>query len=165
MNNLLIFTIIKKNSLNTLNYFKCEMKTASRWQKVTINKWVIDHLNGWLQFFSVALVHFSHHYLHLHNIVQPPQHLVICAHHSSSFSFLQTNWKCFWTCINCFHTTLCCFITLSFAYVMSVKINYTCEWWIVIPYKTNSPHFIAWVITYKNVELDVKICQANFKNF
>jgi len=34
-------------------------------------------------------------------LVQPPQHLVICAHHSSSFSFLQTNCICFWTCINC----------------------------------------------------------------
>jgi len=42
--------------------------------------------------------------------VQPPQHLVICAHHSCSNSFLPTNCKCFWTCINCFHTTLCCFI-------------------------------------------------------
>ncbi len=93
-------------------------------------------------------------------LVQPPQHFVICAHHSSSFSFLPTNCKCFWTCINCFHTTLCCFITLSFAYVISVQINYTCECWIVIPYKTNSPYFIAWVITYKNVELVVKICQA-----
>jgi len=38
------------------------------------------------------------------------QQLVTCAHHSSSFSFLPTNWKCFWTCINCFHTTRCCFI-------------------------------------------------------
>ena len=44
---------------------------------------------------------------------------------------------------------------------MSVKINYTCECWIVIPYKTNTPHFIAWVITYKNVELIVKICQKS----
>jgi len=90
-------------------------------------------------------------------LVQPPQHLVICAH-SSSFSFLQTNCICFWTCSNC-----CRFITLPFAYVMSVQINYTCECWIiVIPYKTNSPHFIAWVITYKNV---VKIHQANFTFF
>jgi len=53
-----------------------------------------------------------------------------CAHHSSSFSFLPTNYKCFWTCINCFHTTHCCFKTLSFAYVISVQINYTCECWI-----------------------------------
>jgi len=36
-------------------------------------------------------------------LVQPSQHLVICAHDSSSFSFLPTNCKCFWTCINCFH--------------------------------------------------------------
>ncbi len=106
--------------------------------------------------FLTSLLTFAQH------LVQPPQHLVICAHHSSSFSFLPTNCKCFWTCINCFHTTLCCFITLSFAYVMSVKINWTCECWIVIPYKTNSPHCITWVITYKNVELVVKICQANF---
>ncbi len=32
-------------------YFKCEIKTASRWQQVTVNKWVIaietNHLNGW----------------------------------------------------------------------------------------------------------------------
>lgn len=98
-------------------------------------------------------------------LVQPPQHLVVCAHHNSSFSFLPTNCKCFWTCINCFHTILCCFITLSFAYVISVKMNYTYECWIVIPYKTNSPHFIAWVITYKNVKLIVKICQANFIHF
>ncbi len=31
--------------------FKCEIKTTSRWQKVTVNKWVIatepNHLNGW----------------------------------------------------------------------------------------------------------------------
>ncbi len=67
--------------------------------------------------FLTSLLTFAQH------LVQPPQHLVICAHHSSSFSFLPTNCKCFWTCINCFHTTLCCFITLSFAYVMSVKIN------------------------------------------
>jgi len=60
-------------------------------------------------------------------LVQPTQHLVICAHHSSSFSFLPTNCKCFWIRINCFHTTLCCFITLSFAYVISVQMNYTCE--------------------------------------
>jgi len=32
-------------------------------------------------------------------LVQPPQHLVICAHHSSSFAFLSTNCKCFWTYI------------------------------------------------------------------
>jgi len=42
-------------------------------------------------------------------LVQPPEHFVICAHHSS-FSFLPPNCKCFWTCINCFHTTHCCFI-------------------------------------------------------
>ena len=46
---------------------------------------------------------------------------------------------------------------------MSVKMNYTFERWIVFPYKTNSPHFIAWVITYKIVELVFKICQTNFK--
>ena len=32
-------------------YLKCEIKTASRWQRVTVNKWVIaiepNHLNGW----------------------------------------------------------------------------------------------------------------------
>ena len=70
----------------------------------------------------------------------------------------------FCPCINCFHTILCCFIKLSFAYFMSVKMNYTCVGWIVIPYKTNSPHFIAWVITCQNVELVVKpsvpICTA-----
>ncbi len=31
--------------------FKCEIKTTSRWQKVTVNKWVIatepNHLNSW----------------------------------------------------------------------------------------------------------------------
>jgi len=55
--------------------------------------------------------------------------------------------------------TRCCFKTLPFAYDISVQINYS-ECWIVIPYKTNSPHFITWVITYKNVKLVVKI----FKN-
>ncbi len=33
-------------------YFKCEIKTASRWQQDTVNKLVIaiepNHLNGWL---------------------------------------------------------------------------------------------------------------------
>ncbi len=33
-------------------YFKCEIKTASRWQQVIVNKWVIvieaNHLNGLL---------------------------------------------------------------------------------------------------------------------
>ncbi len=32
-------------------YFECEIKIVSRWQQVTINKWVIatepNHLNGW----------------------------------------------------------------------------------------------------------------------
>ncbi len=33
------------------SYFKCEIKSASRWQQVTVNKWVIttepNHLNNW----------------------------------------------------------------------------------------------------------------------
>ncbi len=33
------------------SYFKCEIKSASRWQQVTVNKWVIttepNHLNDW----------------------------------------------------------------------------------------------------------------------
>ncbi len=32
-------------------FFKCEIKTASRWQQFTVNKWIIviepNHLNGW----------------------------------------------------------------------------------------------------------------------
>lgn len=48
---------------------------------------------------------------------------------------------------------------------MSVKMNYTYGCWIVIHNKTNSLHFIAWVITYKIVELVVKFCQANFIHF
>ena len=48
---------------------------------------------------------------------------------------------------------------------MSVKINYTYGCWIVIHNKTNSLHFIAWVITFKIVELIVKFCQANFIYF
>ncbi len=32
-------------------YFECEIKIASRWQQVTVNKWVIapelNNLNGW----------------------------------------------------------------------------------------------------------------------
>lgn len=32
----------------------------------------------------------------------------------------------------------------------------------VIPYKTNSPRFVARVVEYKNVELIVKICQQSF---
>lgn len=48
---------------------------------------------------------------------------------------------------------------------MSVKMNYTCGCWIVVPNKTNSLHFIAWVITYKIVELVIKFCQANFIPF
>jgi len=57
-------------------------------------------------------------------LVQPPQHFVISAHHNSSFSFLPTNCKCFWTCINCFHTTHCCFITLSFAYSLKSDVRH-----------------------------------------
>ncbi len=45
---ILIFEIIKKKMKI---YFKCEIKTASRWQQVTVNKWVIgtepNHLNYW----------------------------------------------------------------------------------------------------------------------
>lgn len=48
---------------------------------------------------------------------------------------------------------------------MSVKMNYTYGCWIVIHNKTNSLRFIAWVITYKIVELVVKFCQANFIHF
>ncbi len=44
---ILIFEIILKMK----RYFKCEIKTASRWQQLTVNKWVIaiepNHLNGW----------------------------------------------------------------------------------------------------------------------
>ncbi len=33
------------------SYFKCEIKTASRWQQVTVNKWIIatepNHLKDW----------------------------------------------------------------------------------------------------------------------
>ncbi len=33
------------------SYYKCEIKSASRWQQVTVNKWVIttepNHLNDW----------------------------------------------------------------------------------------------------------------------
>ncbi len=32
-------------------YFKCEIKTANRWQQISVNKWVNafepNHLNGW----------------------------------------------------------------------------------------------------------------------
>jgi len=42
-------------------------------------------------------------------------------------SFLHMNHQQIANAINCVHTTHCCFITLSFAYVMSVQINYTCE--------------------------------------
>jgi len=69
--------------------------------------------------FSQSLWCISHITSFAQQLVQPPQHLVMCAHHSSSLSFLPTNCKCFWTCINCFHTTHCCFIALSFAYVIS----------------------------------------------
>ncbi len=54
-----MFWHIKHKTLNTdicnylinKSYFECEIKTASRWQQVTVNKWVIaieqNHLNGW----------------------------------------------------------------------------------------------------------------------
>ncbi len=39
------------NYLNNKIYVEWEIKTASRWQQVTVNKWVItieqSHLNGW----------------------------------------------------------------------------------------------------------------------
>ncbi len=43
-----MFEIIKKK----WRYFKCEIKTASRWKQVTVNKWVNaieqNHLNDWI---------------------------------------------------------------------------------------------------------------------
>lgn len=48
---------------------------------------------------------------------------VIYVHHISSFSF--------------------CLITLSFAYIMSVKMNHAYKHW---RYDTNSPDFITWII-------------------
>ncbi len=39
------------NYLKMKRYLECEIKIASRWQQVTVNKWVIatepNHLNGW----------------------------------------------------------------------------------------------------------------------
>ncbi len=48
-----MFLCIKHKTLNTdIWNFKCEIKTVSRWQQVTVNKWVIaiepNHLNEWL---------------------------------------------------------------------------------------------------------------------
>ncbi len=55
----IMFWYLKHKTLNTdiwnyfkiKRYFECEIKTASRWQQVTVNKWVIatepNHLNGW----------------------------------------------------------------------------------------------------------------------
>ncbi len=44
----MIFKIILKTKID----FKCEIKIASRWQKLTGNKWVIatepNHLNDWI---------------------------------------------------------------------------------------------------------------------
>ncbi len=51
-----MFWYIKHKTLNTdiwnyLNNFECEIKTASRWQQITVSKWVIaiepNDLNGW----------------------------------------------------------------------------------------------------------------------
>jgi len=67
----------------------------------------LNHVTVFLSRFGALLTSL---FTFAQKLVQPPQHLVICAHHSSSFSFLPTNCKCFWTWINCFHTTLCCFI-------------------------------------------------------
>lgn len=72
-------------------------------------------------------------------LVQPPQHVVICAHRCSNLSFLPTNCKCFWTCISSFHLLCCCFMSCQ-----SKLTTYTgtYEWWKVIPHKTNSPCFV-----------------------
>ncbi len=39
------------NYLNNKRSFECEIKNASRWQQVSVNKWVIaiepNHLNSW----------------------------------------------------------------------------------------------------------------------
>ncbi len=39
------------NYLNSKRYFECEIKTSSRWQQVSVNKWVVviepNHLNDW----------------------------------------------------------------------------------------------------------------------
>ncbi len=55
----IMFWYFKHKILNTdiwnyfkiKRYFECEIKIASRWQQVTVNKWVIatepNHLNGW----------------------------------------------------------------------------------------------------------------------
>lgn len=61
-----------------------------------------------------------------------------------------------------FLTIFCCFMTLSSAFLISFKINYTYEYWKYIPHKTISPWFNGWVITKKLV---INICQANFIHF
>jgi len=51
-------------------------------------------LSCYLQFFSVALVHFSSEIKFSKLLVQPPHHLVTCAHHEISFSFFWTGYNC-----------------------------------------------------------------------
>ncbi len=71
-------------------------------------------------------------------LVQPPHHLVTCAHHKISFSFFWTSCDCFGTfmqlimyiCLRC--------PTLSVANVMLLKIYYIVLCAIVLPLKTSS---------------------------
>lgn len=35
----------------------------------------------------------------------------------------------------------------------------------VVPYKTNRPRFVVWVVTSRNVELVIQICETNFMHF
>ncbi len=66
-------------------------------------------------------------------LVQPPHHLVTCAHHKSSFSFFWTSCDCFGTFMQLIMYICLLFPKLSVANVMLLKMYYIVLCAIVLP--------------------------------
>ncbi len=71
-------------------------------------------------------------------LVQPPHHLVICAHHKSGFSLFSTNCDCFGTFMQSIMHICLRFPTFSVANIMFLKMLYTVICTVVLPLKTSS---------------------------
>ncbi len=71
-------------------------------------------------------------------LVQPPHHLVTCAHHKSSFSFFWTNCDCFGTFMQLIMYICLRFHTFSVVNIMLLKMYYIVLSAIVFPLKTSS---------------------------
>ncbi len=83
-------------------------------------------------------------------LVQPPHHLVTCAHHKSSFSFFWTSCDCFGTFMQLIMYICLRFPTLSAANSMLLKMYYIVLCAIVLPLKTSS-HAWIWLADERSV--------------